>query len=582
MLNSYTKAMEEEEFSEYPLNQVFHEYQVSNISIEDHSWGKWTKSFPGQKFEKYQENAEFSPTQNDDSTMLVPIEGTDGIYEFINLQENDSFSEQKREELADFGKLKRIKSRKIKEPPYRFMGNLLMTFPHSENNQYSPAICMGSGTLIGPNHVLTAAHNLYDHKRGGWAQHVIFTPSQHKEEKPPFGNAKGKILKTFNQWISSKNDDYDMGIIILDSRIGDKAGWAGLLSDWVNKPENVHLKVQIAGYPQKKAKINCFNVTPYVKTARMYKHEGKIESCNERRLTYKISTEPGQSGSPIVAYIKEFEDYFVLGVHTHGVLKKHNEGTLISLSNIEKIMKEVSRYTLISDTTTPSELATQKMSTHTLSSSPTFFLGDNDSWEKKIKVELWSFGIEENIQYIKNLRGQLNLETLKEMQIFYLQLKDTFSKHLHTKYYDNYLHHQPHPLIFEELAKEDSEAWWMNSERERSKKLNHYITSIIQYENLYEQYNTQVLTRKNISPNIKRYKSIGAKDLRHHVQQDAQDLMPIVRHHVQDAQDLMPIVRHHVQDAQDLIKEMTSMQLSMYMSEAKKKHHMHKDYNKLG
>jgi V8-like Glu-specific endopeptidase len=77
-------------------------------------------------------------------------------------------------------------------------------------------ITVGSGILVGPNHVLTAGHNLFDHKKdkeNKWAKEVWFTPGR-KGNNFPFGYSKGCLLLCHQHWLnlkSSKKDDYDLG-----------------------------------------------------------------------------------------------------------------------------------------------------------------------------------------------------------------------------------------------------------------------------------------------------------------------------------------------------------------------------------
>jgi V8-like Glu-specific endopeptidase len=51
--------------------------------------------------------------------------------------------------------------------PYVWIGMFAIKFPNGD-------IGRGTGTLIGPRHVLTCAHNLFQNQRGGYAQAIQF------------------------------------------------------------------------------------------------------------------------------------------------------------------------------------------------------------------------------------------------------------------------------------------------------------------------------------------------------------------------------------------------------------------------
>ncbi|MBL8676124.1 MAG: hypothetical protein JNJ47_01680 [Alphaproteobacteria bacterium] len=65
------------------------------------------------------------------------------------------------------GKDGRVRVMNPSELPYRFHGHMIIKF--SNGKEY-----VGSGTLVGPHHILTAGHNIFSHKMGeGWATSVI-------------------------------------------------------------------------------------------------------------------------------------------------------------------------------------------------------------------------------------------------------------------------------------------------------------------------------------------------------------------------------------------------------------------------
>lgn len=115
----------------------------------------------------------------------------------------------------------------------------------------------GSGVLIAPNWVLTAAHNLYGSGGLGWATKVVVHPGQTgmkdgNTEVPyrPFGEANKVNQYVPLQWMAG-DQNYDIGLIELDRNVGSTKfagrldyGW--LDAKWLsqNKPT-----IGMLGYP---------------------------------------------------------------------------------------------------------------------------------------------------------------------------------------------------------------------------------------------------------------------------------------------------------------------------------------------
>lgn len=251
---------------------------------------------------------------DDTSPLFVPHLSQDGTYEFLQKGKEPLGTKQAENDEFEYGRMEEVKN--VLVPPYKFFGNLLIIFPFSQENKNRPGRCIGSGLLMGPNQVLTAGHNIYDPKRGGWAKEILFTPAQQKENKP-FGEARATILKTFKGWIENKGETYDMGMLILDRPIGYQVGWAGLaiIDDAYYTSQKP--PITIAGYPSNSIELLTQEGKSKISYALMREHQGNIHKIEASRLYYKINTQGGQSGSPIVAYLKELGGYFVLGIHTH-------------------------------------------------------------------------------------------------------------------------------------------------------------------------------------------------------------------------------------------------------------------------
>lgn len=112
--------------------------------------------------------------------------------------------------------------------PQRYVGKVISRFPHG--------IVEGTGTLVGPKHVLTAAHMVYDTARRSSAISIMFVPGcglrpGYQGVQQPFGSAwalKSSSVKAYMDGDLTK----DVAIIKLDRRIGDRTrGWMEL-ADW--------------------------------------------------------------------------------------------------------------------------------------------------------------------------------------------------------------------------------------------------------------------------------------------------------------------------------------------------------------
>lgn len=111
-------------------------------------------------------------------------------------------------------------------------------WPHSCNVQlrtkFNDDRYIGSGVLVGPHHILRAAHCVYDDHDNGWryaewASEVIASVALNNTIQP-FGQQKATRLFIPKQWKENHNPDFDMALIILDGPVGHKSGWAGLYS----------------------------------------------------------------------------------------------------------------------------------------------------------------------------------------------------------------------------------------------------------------------------------------------------------------------------------------------------------------
>jgi TPR repeat protein len=200
--------------------------------------------------------------------------------------------------------------------PYLFHSQLGLYFADGKHG--------GSGTLVGPQHILTAAHNIYKNDTQEWAQTVVARLALNGKIIP-FDECKASRIFTFGRWVNNKDLEYDMALIVLDRPIGLKTGWAGLLSlnDQALKQEEIH----VTGYPGDKGLIEMWTMSHTIK------------QVSPERIYYEIDTYPGQSGSAV--WLNKWGSPYVVGVHTHGegVVGIGNSGTRFSLPKAAHVLK---------------------------------------------------------------------------------------------------------------------------------------------------------------------------------------------------------------------------------------------------
>ena len=165
----------------------------------------------------------------------------------------------------------------------------------------------GTGVMIAPNLVLTAAHNIYSVELGQWSQEVVVTPAQN-DGAAPYGVYQGSrvfMFKAYQNEASDAVDSYDLAVVQLSESVDSQVGFlpvSGQLSEGN--------RIQIAGYP----------ATTQSKIGFMYAMWGDITSFNGTLINYKIDTERGQSGSPVLNEKNE-----IVGIHTKGFVGENGD-----------------------------------------------------------------------------------------------------------------------------------------------------------------------------------------------------------------------------------------------------------------
>lgn len=166
--------------------------------------------------------------------------------------------------------------------------------------------------MIGPNAVATCGHMLCndgygsDNSSWAWIESAEVTPAMNTGTTPkPYGTANATYFHSNANWVNNQNNEYDWGIIELDSNIGNKVGWLGL-------------QYQSASYTGDSIRVNGY---PWIngKSNDLYRSTGTV-SQSKSRLIYSQSNfiSNGDSGGP--CYICSVDNgYTAIGISIHGL-----------------------------------------------------------------------------------------------------------------------------------------------------------------------------------------------------------------------------------------------------------------------
>lgn len=207
-------------------------------------------------------------------------------------------------------------------------------FPTRVFGQIETADSICTGTLIGPKHIITAAHCVYDQENAEWSKEVKFFPGRINKETTPYGEVKASRFYIHRNYMNEETSvGYDYAVIELESPIGDEIGWAGMS---VPSTDMTEFSAQVTGYPGDKEFGTLWGV------------ECPAQIIENNQIRYRCDTFGGMSGSAVRS---SDETRMIIGVHTFGS-ENVNGGWLINSERFAFLMSWLKNENITEETVT--------------------------------------------------------------------------------------------------------------------------------------------------------------------------------------------------------------------------------------
>lgn len=180
-----------------------------------------------------------------------------------------------------------------------------------QNSGDARAVGAGTGWLVAPDIILTAAHVVCNNQYFSGATrplagavHMWF--GFNNEPEPPFGAEISTKIAVPAQYKEYLFPDWDVAVIKLERRVGDRLGWFDMQTPSATSLKNADICV--AGYPGEPGEEE--------KWFRQFEGEKKVLDVSDTRIYHNVDTTGGQSGAPV--FVKSGKRAAAFGVHARG------------------------------------------------------------------------------------------------------------------------------------------------------------------------------------------------------------------------------------------------------------------------
>jgi glutamyl endopeptidase len=205
--------------------------------------------------------------------------------------------------------------------PWRCICQIEMRFPGG-------LIARGTAWFVSADTLITAGHNIFFPKFGGFAEAITVVPGKNGVDVEPYGAYFAREGHVHPEWERSGATALhaDIGYLkINDTMVGRRLGWFGLRVFRDEELKGAPLILHCAGYPSNKAAG-----TQWVDASR-------LSHFDENFIFYRLDTETGSSGAPIFASFKDGQRQ-VVACHSHGVADRtSNAGVRITEAIFDQI-----------------------------------------------------------------------------------------------------------------------------------------------------------------------------------------------------------------------------------------------------
>ncbi|MFN7929022.1 MAG: trypsin-like peptidase domain-containing protein [Blastocatellia bacterium] len=192
------------------------------------------------------------------------------------------------------------------DDPGQAITKLYVTMPNGQTRGCS-------GVLIGPRHVLTAAHVVYAAEWGGLPTQVIAVPGLQGTDMP-YGLARVTTLRLGKGFLQPSAQtrpkwEEDLALLTLDTPLGAQAGWMGIKASTDEELHQRDLRLHTAGY--------AMEGHGAVYLHREQTRTGELHLYGNQQLMPRLAARAGQNGSPLYITTDNTSAGQVIGILSH-------------------------------------------------------------------------------------------------------------------------------------------------------------------------------------------------------------------------------------------------------------------------